>query len=100
KNRNLIAEPRWRPKQETDMSSIMKFLVGLVTILLIGLIWHAPLGHGAALVDRLEIQARAAVAATEVPGIQVHLARRPLARIATLDGPANDLQREGLGSQK
>lgn len=29
----------------------------------------------------------------------MRLDRRPLARNATLSGPANDLQREGLGSQ-
>ena len=34
-----------------------------------------------------------------MPGTIARLARDPLARFATLDGPANDLQREGLGSQ-
>ncbi|MDT9600949.1 hypothetical protein [Sphingosinicella rhizophila] len=82
------------------MSPMVKILIGLIAALLIGWIWHGPLGHGAALIDRMEGQARTAVAATEVPGIEVHLARHPLKRIATLDGPANDLQREGLGSQK
>ena len=49
---------------------------------------------------RPEAQARARVAKTELPGIAVTLSREPLARVATLRGSANDLQREGLGSQK
>ncbi len=79
------------------MSPAVKFLLGLVAVLLMGWLYHAPLGNGAALVDRLETEARAAVAASEVPGIQVRLGRDPLSRQATLSGPANDFQREGMG---
>ena len=77
----------------------MKILIGLVAALLIGWVWHGPLGHGERLVGGLESRAREAVARSEVPGIRVNLSRNPLARAATLSGPANDLQREGLGSQ-
>jgi hypothetical protein len=51
------------------------------------------------LIAALETRAAEAVARAEVPGIRVSLSRDPLARAATLSGPANDLQREGLGSQ-
>jgi hypothetical protein len=78
----------------------MRFLIGLAATLLMGWIWHGPMGNGARLIDGMERQARAAVAATEIEGIEVKLARDPLARVATLSGPANDLQREGLGSQQ
>jgi hypothetical protein len=78
----------------------MKILIGLVATLLIGWIWHGPLGHGERTIGALETQARAGVAKAELPGITVSLSRDPLARVATLRGPANDLQREGLGSQK
>jgi len=78
----------------------MKFLIGLVAALLIGWIWHGPLGNGQRLVDGLEAQAREKVAGTELPGLRVELSRDPLARVAMLSGPANRLQREGLGSQK
>lgn len=78
----------------------MKILIGLVVALLVGWIWHGPLGNGERLVERLEAQAREKVAATELVGIQVDLSRDPLARVAMLSGRANDLQREGLGSQK
>ncbi|HEU0098675.1 MAG TPA: hypothetical protein VFQ67_07850 [Allosphingosinicella sp.] len=78
----------------------MKILIGLVAALLIGWIWHGPLGNGRRLIDGLEAQAREQVAGAEVPGIRVALSRDPLARVAILSGPANDLQREGLGSQK
>jgi hypothetical protein len=78
----------------------MKILIGLVAALLIGWVWHGPLGHGERMIGALERQARAGVARTELPGISVGLSREPLARVATLNGPANALQREGLGSQK
>ena len=79
------------------MPAVVKFLIGLVAVLLMGWIHHGPLGHGEALIDGLEREARAAVAASEVAGIDVRLARDPLSRTATLSGPANDFQREGMG---
>lgn len=79
------------------MPASVKFLIGLVAVLLMGWIHHGPLGNGAALVAALESQARAAVAASEVPGIDVHLGHDPLSRTAILSGPANDFQREGMG---
>lgn len=78
----------------------MKILIGLLAALLIGWIWHGPLGNGERLVGRLEAQAREKVAATELPGIRVAFSRDPLDRVARLSGTANGLQREGLGSQK
>lgn len=82
------------------MSPVVKFLLGLIAVLLLGWLYHGPLGHGEQLVSRLEAEAKAVVARAEVPGVSVSLPRDPLARTATLSGPANDLQREGLGSQK
>ena len=79
------------------MSPAVKFLIGLLAVVLMGWIYHGPVGNGEALVNRLEAQARAAVAASEVPGIEVRLGRDPLSRAATLSGPANDFQREGMG---
>ena len=79
------------------MPPLVKFLIGLAAVLLMGWVYHGPLGHGEALVTRLEAQARTAVAASEVPGIEVRLGRDPLSRAATLAGPANDYQREGMG---
>ena len=79
------------------MSAGVKFLIGLIAVLLMGWVNHGPLGQGEALIDHLESQARAAVTASEVPGIEVRLGRDPLSRTATLSGPANDFQREGMG---
>jgi hypothetical protein len=79
------------------MSPALKFLIGLAAVLLMGWAYHGPLGNGEALVGRLEAQARAAVVASEVPGVDVKLGRGPLSREATLSGPANDYQREGMG---
>jgi hypothetical protein len=81
------------------MPTAVKLLIGLALALAAGWIAHGPLGGGARLVDRLESEARAGVAKAGVPGIAVRLDRDPLTRRATLSGPANDLQREGLGSQ-
>jgi hypothetical protein len=81
------------------MGRSVKVAIGLIAVLLMGWIYHGPAGRGAAFVDGLEAQARAAVAQTELPGIEVRMNRDPLSRVALLSGPANDLQREGLGSQ-
>ena len=79
------------------MSSAMKFLIGLAAVLIMGFVGHGPLGNGARMIDALEAQARTAAAQGELPGIEVNMARDPLARSAVISGPANDLQREGLG---
>lgn len=82
------------------MPPVLKATIGLLLAFAAAWIWHAPLGYGERLIDRLEAEARSEVAKGEVPGIRVSLARNPLARAATLSGRADDLQREGLGSQK
>lgn len=79
------------------MRASVKFLIGLAAVLLMGWVHHGPLGAGEALIDGLEARARTAVAASEVPGVSVALDRAPLARAATLSGPANDFQRNGMG---
>ena len=81
------------------MAPLVKILLGLAAAVAAGWIWHGPLGQGEALVADLEARARVAVAQAELPGIHVRLSRDPLSRSTTLSGPANDLQREGLGSQ-
>ena len=77
----------------------VKFLIGLAAALIAGWVWHGPAGKGEALVAGLENQARAAAAQSRLPGVAVRMERDPLSRTATLSGNANDLQREGLGSQ-
>lgn len=82
------------------MSPVLKATIGLLLTLAAASVWHGPLGNGERLIDRLEGEARREVGKAELPGLSVNLSREPLARTATLSGPANDLQREGLGSQK
>jgi hypothetical protein len=79
------------------MSPVLKFLIGLAAVLLMGWVYHGPLGNGEALIGRLEAQAQAAVDEGDVPGVAVRLKRDPLSRVAVLSGPANDYQREGMG---
>jgi hypothetical protein len=81
------------------MSSFVKFLIGLIAALLIGWLWHGPLGNGAALIAALDAQAQAVVKDAELPGVAVAMDSDPLARNATLSGPADDFQRNGMGSQ-
>jgi OOP family OmpA-OmpF porin len=81
------------------MSSAVKILIGFAATLIMGWIWHAPLGRGEGFVQQLETQARASIAPVGIAGVDVRLSRSPLSRAAILSGPANDLQREGLGSE-
>lgn len=79
------------------MTPAVKFLIGLAAVFLMGWLYHGPLGNGERVAAELEAEARAAVAAAEVPGVDVRLKRNPLTRVAVLSGPANDFQREGMG---
>jgi hypothetical protein len=67
--------------------------------LLAGLVWHGPAGQGEKLANAIEADARNIVAQSQLPGISVRLEREPLSRNLVVSGTANDLQREGLGSQ-
>lgn len=80
------------------MSRISKFLIGLAAALVVALVTYWPIGMGAAFVDRLETGANIMVARADVRGVTVRMQRSPLARKALLTGPANQFQREGMGS--
>jgi hypothetical protein len=79
------------------MSPVMKFLIGLVAVVLMGWLSHGPLGNGERLLSSLEAQARSQIEASQVPGVEVRLKRDPMERAAILSGAANDFQREGMG---
>ena len=64
-----------------------------------GWVWHGPAGRGEAFVAALDAEARPAVDQIGLPGIQVRMARDPIRRIAIMSGPADDIQREGMGSE-
>ncbi|HEY0627250.1 MAG TPA: hypothetical protein VGD10_11020 [Allosphingosinicella sp.] len=81
------------------MSPALKFLIGLAAAILMGWIYHGPLGNGERLVSSIERQAQAALAQTGLP-VQAQLGRDPLSRTATLSGNADRFQREGQGSLK
>lgn len=82
------------------MSPTKSIAIGLLAVLLLGWLWEGPLGNGERFVDRLEHEAKAIVVDTGVAGVSVNLQRSPLARSATLSGPADDFQRNGQGVQK
>ena len=77
-----------------------KLLIGLAAVLILGWVQEGLLGNGERFIGSLETRARAVVAETNLTSIEVQLSRHPLERIATLSGPANDFQRNGMGSFK
>jgi hypothetical protein len=80
------------------MGPVPKLLIGLAAVLLLGWVNYGPLGHGKLFIDSVEAQARRVVAETNLTNINVRLGRHPLRRAATLSGPADDFQRNGMGS--
>jgi hypothetical protein len=79
------------------MPMIAKLLIGFAAALLAGWLAHGPLGRGGQFVDSLQAGAEAKLREAELPGVTVTFPRDPLARTAILSGPANDLQRNGMG---
>jgi hypothetical protein len=80
-----------------QVSPVVKFLIGLLAVLLMGWVSHGPLGAGERLLSSLEARASAEIDKSQVAGVEVRMKRDPMARVATLSGPANDFQREGMG---
>jgi hypothetical protein len=77
----------------------VKLLIGLAALLVMGWAWHGPAGRGEAFVAALDAEARPAVDQIGLPGIQVRMARDPIRRVAIMSGPADHIQREGMGSE-
>lgn len=82
------------------MSITLKLLIGLAAVWLAAWIDHGPLQHGARTIARLQAAADAVVTEAGIPGVQVRFGSSPLTRVATLSGPADDFQRNGMGGQK
>jgi hypothetical protein len=76
----------------------LKFLIGLAVALAAGWIAHGPLGRGAMFVDGLDADLQAVLAGAKLPGVTARMEREPLTRKAILAGPADQFQREGMGS--
>lgn len=82
------------------MTPMVKFLLGLAAVLLMGWIYHGPVGNGEALIGRLEAQAKQVVTKSDVPGVDVAFSRDPMSRQAIMSGNADRFQREGQGELK
>lgn len=80
------------------MPKVLKVLIGLAVALAAGWVSHGPLGRGAMFVDRLDADLQTVVADAKLPGVTGRMQREPLARKAILSGPADQFQREGMGS--
>ncbi len=80
------------------MSRWVKVLIGLAAALAAALIHYWPLGGGETFIASLEERAEARLRAVALPGVEVRMKRDPLSRVVILSGPANDFQKEGMGS--
>ena len=70
--------------------------LGVAAVVASTLLWHGPLGAGDRLSARAETKARRILDRYELPMIQAHMQRGPLARRLILSGPADDFQRGEL----
>ena len=71
-------------------------LIGIAATAGFTALWHGPLGAGERLVLQSETSARRTLDYYEMPMIQAHMQRGPLARRLILSGPADDFQRREL----
>jgi hypothetical protein len=78
------------------MSRRTIFLIGLAAVISFTVLWHGPLGAGQRLSRLAEASARRTLDYYELPMIQAHMQRDPLARRLILSGPADDFQRAEL----
>lgn len=72
------------------------FLIGIAAVIAETALWHGPLGAGDRMAARAETIARRTLDYYELPMIQAHMQRDPLARRLILSGPADDFQRQEL----
>jgi len=78
------------------MSRRQILLIGIAAVLGFGALWHGPVGAGERLARQAEASARKTLDRYELPMIQAHMQRGPLARRLILGGPADDFQRTEL----
>jgi hypothetical protein len=71
-------------------------LIGIAAVLGTTALWHGPLGAGDRFAARAEVIARRTLDYYDLPMIQAHMQRGPLARRMILSGPADDFQRAEL----
>ena len=80
------------------MPNAVKLMLGLAAALIVGWVDYGPLGRGEAFIDRLEEGAQRVLASEPVAGVTAHMQRDPLARTVIMSGPADEFQRNGMGS--
>ena len=80
------------------MARWAKLVIGLRAALLAAWLHHGPYGGVERFIDALEARAQLRLRVAEVPTVRVRMQRDPLARVALLSGPADEFQKEGLGS--
>lgn len=68
-------------------------LVGIAATLIVGALWHGPLGAGDRLAAALVSDARSFLTRMEAPPVTVTIHRSPLARTLHLAGQGDDFQR-------
>jgi hypothetical protein len=71
-------------------------LIGIAAVRGTTALWQGPLGAGDRFAARAEVIARRTLDYYDLPMIQAHMQRGPLARRMILYGPADDFQRAEL----
>ncbi len=78
------------------MNRLNIVLIGIAAVIGTTALWHGPLGAGDRFAARAEVIARRTLDYYDLPMIQAHMQRGPLARRMILSGPADDFQRAEL----
>ncbi len=78
------------------MNRLNIVMIGIAAVIGTTALWHGPLGAGDRFAARAEVIARRTLDYYDLPMIQAHMQRGPLARRMILSGPADDFQRAEL----
>lgn len=78
------------------MNRRTSLLIGIAAVVGFTALWHGPMGAGERLSRQAETSARRTLDYYEMPMIQAHMQRSPLARRLILSGPADSFQRAEL----
>jgi hypothetical protein len=70
--------------------------LGIIAVIGATWLWHAPLGAGDRLTQRIEAGARAQLDRDEMTQVRARVERGPLSRRLILSGPADDFQRREI----
>lgn len=91
------ATPQRSPKSPVFRRRATLFtLAGAALVLLLGMLWHGPVGTADRLATSIDEQAQQVLVNYEMTQVLARIERDPIRRTVLLSGPADDFQRKGL----